>query len=106
MAVAGSRSGGDLEQMGDEDGPVPHASPTKFSNPRIPDYRHRLVGGKFSSGRMKTAKAEPWSDQALHTAVALFHAIIRKIALPQAGEASQIAVLFHVLDRTRVGRSA
>jgi hypothetical protein len=38
--------------------------------------------------------------------VALFHAIIRKIALPQAGEAPQIAVLFHVLDRTRVGRSA
>jgi hypothetical protein len=38
--------------------------------------------------------------------VAMFHAIIKKIALPQAGEAPQIAVHFHVLDRTRVGRPA
>jgi hypothetical protein len=53
---------------------------------------------------METVKAKPRSDQALHAPVVLFHDVIEKLALPQAGEAPELAVLFQLLDGTGVGR--
>jgi NAD(P)-dependent dehydrogenase (short-subunit alcohol dehydrogenase family) len=43
MAATGSRSGGGLEQPGDEVGLGPHVSSTDFPNLSLPDHRHRLV---------------------------------------------------------------
>ncbi len=87
VAWVASGSGSNLEQLGDEGGLGPHVAP--INPPKLPlsHHRHHLVARQCSSCRMETAEAEPWSDQAFHAPVVLFHDVIEKLALPQAGEA-------------------
>jgi hypothetical protein len=49
-------SGGDLEQVGDEDGLASDVTPADVSNPP-PDHRHRLETRQRSSRRPEPAKA-------------------------------------------------
>src|SRR3954447_6142159 len=104
MAATGARSGGDLEQLGDEGGLGPHVASANLPNLPLPDHRHRLVACQCSSCRPETAEAEPWSDQAFHAPMVLFHYVIEELALPQPRASPQLAVLFHPLDGTGVGR--
>jgi hypothetical protein len=82
MAATGSRSDGDLEQLGDEGGLRSHVASIHFANLPLPDHRHRLVAGQGSSCGMETAEAEPWSDQKFHAPVVLFYYVIEVLALP------------------------
>ena len=53
------RSGGDLEQPGDEAGLSPHVSSADTPNLLLPDHRHRLVARQGSSRRQKPPKPRP-----------------------------------------------
>src|SRR4028118_813309 len=104
MAAVSGRSGSDLEQLGDEVGLSPHVASANLPNLPLPHHCHRLVACQGSSRRPEAAEAEPWSDQAFYAPMVLFHDVIEKLALPQPRALPQLAVLFHLLDRTRVGR--
>jgi hypothetical protein len=82
MAATSSRSGGDLKQLGDEGGLRLHVSSANLSNLPFPDHRHRLVARQCSSCSMETAEAKPWSDQAFHAPMVLFHYVIEVLAVP------------------------
>jgi hypothetical protein len=79
MTVTGARSGGGLEQVGDEGSLGPHVSSADIPNLPLPDHRHRLVPCQCSSCRMETAEAEPRSDQAFHVPVVLFDRTTQRI---------------------------
>src|SRR4028118_1878636 len=104
MAAVSGRSGSDLEQLGDEAGLSPHAASANLPNLPLPHHCHRLVARQCSSRRPEAAEAEPWSDQAFHAPMVLFHDVVETLASPQPRASPQLAVLFHLLDRTWVGR--
>src|SRR3954465_727879 len=104
MAATGARSGGGLEQPGDEVGLGPHVSSTDFPNLPLPDHRHRLVARQCTSCRMEAADAQPWSDRAFHAPVVLFHDFVEELALPHPRASLQLTVLFQLLEGARLGR--
>src|SRR4028119_277141 len=104
MAATGARSGGDLEQLGDEAGLGPHVASAHIPNLPLPHHRHRLVARQRSSCGMETTEAKPWSDQAFHAPMVLFHDVVEELALPQPRASPQLAFLFHLLDGAGVGR--
>src|SRR5215217_8171200 len=81
MAAADDRSGGDLEQLGDEAGLRPHVASADAPNLPLPDHRHRLVARQRSSGRVETAEAEPRSDQAFQAPVILLDDVVQELGL-------------------------
>jgi RES domain-containing protein len=72
MAPAESRSGGNVEQFGDEVGLSPHVSSTNFPNLPLPAHRHHLIGSQCSSCCVEIARAKPRFDQVFHACVVLF----------------------------------
>lgn len=81
MAAVGFGLGGDLEQLGHTAGLGPHVSSAYLVYLLLSEHRHRLVACQCSSRRIETAEAKPWSDQAFHAPVILFHNVIEKLAL-------------------------
>ena len=71
MAPAESRSGGNVEQFGDEVGLSPHVSSTNFPNLPLPAHRHHLIVSQCSSCCVEIARARPRFDQVFHACVVL-----------------------------------
>ena len=95
-AATGPRLGGALEQLGDKGGLGPHVSSANLLHLPLPHHSHRLVACQCTSRRAETAEAKPWSDQALHAPVVLFHDVIEKLALPQLRASPQLVVFLHL----------
>lgn len=104
MAWIAGGSGSSLEQLGDGTRLDPHVPPAGIPNLCLPVHGHRLAARQCSSRHMETAEARPRSDQAFHAPVVLFHDVVEELALPQAGEAPQLAIPFQLLDGRRTGR--
>ena len=81
MAAADGRSGGDLEQLGDEAGLRPNVAPADVPDLPLPDHRHRLVAGQRSSRRVEAAEAKAWSDQAFWTPMILLDDVVQELGL-------------------------
>ena len=81
MAATGGKSGGDVEQLGDEAGLRLHVAAANTPHLPFPHHRHHLVARQCSSRRLETAEAKPRFDQAFHAPVVLFYNVIEVLDL-------------------------
>ncbi len=62
-------SGGDTEEVRNEDGLRPHVPAADAVDLTLPDHRHRLVAGQCPPGSSDAGEAEPGPDQPFDPAV-------------------------------------
>src|SRR4051794_11396525 len=74
--VAGSRSGRDPKQGGDEGGLSPHIASANVPNLPLSDHPHCLVPGQRSSRGWQAAKAQTGPDQALDAPMVLLNDVV------------------------------
>jgi hypothetical protein len=93
-AAAARRSGGRLEQLGDEGGLRSGIVATDVPNLPLPDHRHRR-SSQCSSCRPETTEAEARAGQPFHAPVVLLHNVVQVFNLAQPAKPPQLGGLLH-----------